>query len=393
MSCSHLRANILYILRCVITPFIKLIPKKNNLVVFTSWFGEKYIDNTKYLYEYLLLDSKYDVYWLTKNKDVYALLKEKKHPVVMFSSLRALYLQLRARACFSTVQFSDFNTWLVCNTIYIDLGHGNMIKDPGSILVNKHSQRVQNYLLNNLKYYAIVPSTFAKHYYKQIVPVNDNNIFISDFARNDVFIDAQLRKDKNTIVEAIGKGKRRILYMPTHRSDGKVRFDLEQILPLDLIESLCLKTDSVFIVKKHFYHRNEQVDLSKYSCIFDITNEDSIDPQVLLYQADLLVTDYSSCFIDYLLLHRPIIFFQFDYNYYVNKERSLFIDFKEENFAPVTYTKNDFVSSLSKVLECGFSEYKDNYDRIVSMFFDNPYQSGGRAKDKDILDALLTGQK
>ncbi len=384
-----IKADVLFFIRCIVTSFLRLIPKKKNLVVFSAWFGEKYIDNTKYLYEYLLSDPNYNVYWITKNKSVFLHLKGCECPVALSSSLKGIYLQLRAQVCFSTVQFSDFNSWLVGNSIYIDLGHGNMIKDPGEIIRNPKGQRVERYLLKTLDYYAIIPSEYAKHYYQQVVRVSEDRIFISDFARNDVFIDSRLREGKNQIVDRIARDRRKIVYMPTHRSDGKIRLNLEAVLPLDEIEQLCRHTNSVFFIKRHFYHRNERMDLSAFTCIFDITDEETIDPQVLLFQADILVTDYSSCFIDYLLLNRPIVFFQFDYDYYIHNERSLFIDFKTANFAPVTYDSSSFVQSLYYALVEGNSDYKDNLKKITSLFFDNPSQTGGREKDKSILDYLV----
>lgn len=388
MDKQGLKHRVSFFIRRIITPFFKIIPKQNNLVLFSAWFGEKYIDNTKYLYEYLLDDPSLCVVWITRNPSVYNMLKEKRFPVAKASSLKGIWLQLRANVCFSTVQFYDFNCWLVNNCIFIDLGHGNMIKDPGSIIHNEYAKRIQQHHLSNMHYYAVVPSSYAKHYYKQIVDVDDSHIIISDFARNDVFIDAKLRIGKNSIIESYSQ-KRRIVYMPTHRSDGKRELCLEKILPVYEINELCERTNSVFIIKKHYYHRNENADFSSYPHIIDISKNDDIDPQVLLFQADILITDYSSCFIDYLLLNRPIIFYQFDYNYYINNERSLFIDFEKENFAPVIKLKEQLVSIIEEVINRGNVDYLENLKNITRLFFDNPVQSGGRKMDSELLKDLI----
>lgn len=394
MFLNTIKTTISISIRKILFRLVCLIPKQKNLVLFSAWFGEKYIDSTKYLYEYFLTDSAYEVYWITKSSSIYEQLKNKKYPVAYASSFKAKLLLIRAQVCFSTVQFSDFNCWYLGNCFYIDLGHGNMIKDPGSILHDKESRNVQNYLLKYMHYYAIVPSTYAKHYYKQVVELDDSNIIVSDFARNDVFIDSKLREGKNQLLQEY-YNRRIIVYMPTHRSDGKKSLKLEDVLPLKEIDGLCENTKSIFVIKKHFYHRNEKLDLSQYNNIIDITNVEDIDPQVLLYQADVLITDYSSCFIDYLLLCRPIVFFQFDFDYYIKEERSLFIDFEKENFAPVVKDKNELVSVIRRVIEYGNSNYKDNLNRITKIFFDNPVQTGGRKKDKEIMELLLqkTGNK
>ena len=42
--------------------------------------------------------------------------------------------------------------------------------------------------------------------------------------------------------------------------------------------------------------------------------------------SDILVTDYSSCFFDFLILDRPIIHFLYDYDYYKEKDRGLYYE-------------------------------------------------------------------
>ena len=44
------------------------IPKNKKLILFSSWRGMKYSDNSMYEFEYFLKNSTYTVYWYTKNK-------------------------------------------------------------------------------------------------------------------------------------------------------------------------------------------------------------------------------------------------------------------------------------------------------------------------------------
>ena len=44
-----------------------LVPKDNNLWLFGSWFGESYVDNSKYLFEYVNQNQpKIKAIWITK---------------------------------------------------------------------------------------------------------------------------------------------------------------------------------------------------------------------------------------------------------------------------------------------------------------------------------------
>ena len=47
---------------------------------------------------------------------------------------------------------------------------------------------------------------------------------------------------------------------------------------------------------------------------------------MFLAAADMLITDYSSCFFDYLITNRPIIHYLYDYDYYVKEDRGVYYD-------------------------------------------------------------------
>lgn len=387
---ERLKHSISIAIRKICYYMFSLVPKEKGLVLCNAWFGQKYIDNTKYVYEYLLHNSSYKVCWITSNREIYKDLTEKGYPVALSKSLKGIIKQIRSQAVFSTVQLQEFNTILINNAIHIDLGHGHPIKDPGIKKWSNHAFRVQSMYLQHNFYYGIKASEFAKEKYLDVVPgLDPSHIFISDFARNDVFVDSKLRDAKNTIVDRYKNGYKAIVYMPTHRSDGRSVLKLVDILPLDSIQRLCEKFGYVFIIKKHFYHRNEIEDLSIYNRIFDITNENDIDPQVLLYQADILISDYSACYIDYMLLDRKLCFYQYDIEEFQKNERSLYIPFTTLDIAPVAYNKEELTTYLTSLMSSDIDEYKDRRNNFASTYFTNLNHANGCKKVKNILDSLM----
>ena len=58
----------------------------------------------------------------------------------------------------------------------------------------------------------------------------------------------------------------------------------------------------------------------------------------MLAISDLLITDYSSIFFDYLLLDRPMIFFAYDLDAYLEKDRDMYFDY--ETITPGDKCKN-----------------------------------------------------
>jgi CDP-glycerol glycerophosphotransferase len=61
----------------------------------------------------------------------------------------------------------------------------------------------------------------------------------------------------------------------------------------------------------------------------------AVDTQELLVCTDLLITDYSGCYFDYLLIDRPVIHFAYDREYYTKSDRGLYFDLDEAAAGPV----------------------------------------------------------
>ncbi|RYM05612.1 hypothetical protein EWH99_05235 [Sporolactobacillus sp. THM7-7] len=73
------------------------------------------------------------------------------------------------------------------------------------------------------------------------------------------------------------------------------------------------------------------------------------DIQQLILSCDLLITDYSSVSWDFYYLDKPVLFFQFDQAEYL-KIRGAYLDFSKDLFGDVTFTVDETVKQLGKIL-------------------------------------------
>ena len=363
-----------------------VIPKRKNQIMFGAWFGMKYIDNTKHVFEYLLDDNKLNVLWYTKDRSIYNKLREEGKPVVLANSLKAIWCQLRTKLFVSTVQMAEFNTFFVTHCKYLDLGHGHPIKDCGDIVNNKQSRFFFKLHQLYVDYYSAVCGELAAK-----IAISDHNtkpdhVYFVNFARNDVFFNGAF-KNKELCNLPPYKGKL-IVYMPTHRDEGRKTLKMQDVFDLDALNQLCEETNSYFIVKKHFYHRNESENLTNYKRIIDLSST-NIDPQLFLYKADILVTDYSACYVDYLLLNRPIIFYHFDYDEFQKKERSLLIPFSDINIAPKVRDKKLFVSILKEEIFDDKNRYENSRNEFIANYFKHPHPYHGREDSCKVIYNIL----
>ena len=112
--------------------------------------------------------------------------------------------------------------------------------------------------------------------------------------------------------------------MPTYRQPALGKKTMETIIR-ELYEDKCLdsyltETNSVFLAKLH--PLTPHIDLQNRENFIIMDYQAVDDNQQLMAAADMLVTDYSSCFVDYALLERPIFFY--------TPDEDLFLKYSEQ---------------------------------------------------------------
>lgn len=357
---------------------VGIIPKNKELILFSAWFGEKYADNSKYLFEYMLKHSSYKVYWFTKNQELYKKLRAKNIPVLFSKSLKARWLQSRAVVLVSTVQTNDFNQLLLNKCIYLDLDHGFPGKPVGLAqpTVDAAWRNWYYFCMEGIEFYQTASSRFVADFSSSCYDVDYDHFLFTNKPRIDILFKNGVENEDVKYIDSLINGRRIILYLPTHRSCGKQKIDLFKVFNLTEIQKLCEETSSVFVIKKHFYHKEEYTNLDLYPNIVDITQSD-IDTQVLLSKADVLVTDFSSCFIDFLALDRPIIFYAYDYEDYLINDRDFYWKYDKITAGFTIKDKDSFTHTLMHISK-DWTDHTHAHQRVVmrNLYFDPEVEMG-----------------
>ena len=77
-----------------------LIPRKKNKWVLSSWEGEAFRGNNRYLYEFLQRKKDVIPIWITKNKKLYHKLSLKDVNIIYAFSIKGIFTLLTARVIF-----------------------------------------------------------------------------------------------------------------------------------------------------------------------------------------------------------------------------------------------------------------------------------------------------
>lgn len=98
-----------------------------------------------------------------------------------------------------------------------------------------------------------------------------------------------------------------------------------------------------------------------------IVDNSNKDIQELLKESQLLITDYSSVFMDFAYMNKPLIYYQFDCEEYREKQlQEGYFSYVDDGFGPVTTDMDSTIEYIINIFNHGlFQKY---IDRIDSFF-------------------------
>lgn len=363
---------------------IYLIPKKTNLWIIGDRLGEKYSDNSKALYEYIICYHKeINIIWLTNNRIVYNYLKKKKFPVSYANSLKGIWYSSRADKAFYSVVPKDINTYFSVKAKYVNLTHGSALKKAG-YADKRNRPSVKNIITYKLfpfhnmykvDYY-ISPASFFEKYWHEESNNYKCKVLNLGYPRNDIFCSIH---NENELIASIRKRFPNSIiafYLPTFRGNADSFKPFESFgFNIDECKKCLEENNIVLLIKAHPGQKTGLLDYGT-EYIIEIKENPIVNINEILADADILINDYSSCYFDFLLARKPIILAPFDYNEYLSFSRDLFIDYFKEiegviaynwhDLFKILYNKNYFTPSVEVMLK--YNEYFDNKssERIVN---------------------------
>lgn len=297
-----------------------------NLWLFSAWEGQKYADNSKYLFEYMLKNhTEITCIWQTRNQDVFQMLKKEGNPVQMIGTEEAQKAQKEAGVVFYTNGLDDFGDFpYIYGAQIVSLWHGVGLKKIYRELYTSRNRFFR--LCSDAKWkifswvkrdITIVTSEEIERQFRiGFLLGNRDCVIIAGQPRNDIFSEDISIRDilkNDDILEKI-EHKRIVLYMPTFRKDAKMLINQLNVLwKSKSFEKMLADNNAVFLAKLHYLNQGKLTPTENKQLLNDA---DVIDSQKLMRCADILMTDYSSCAIDFALQKKPTLFYFPDWEEY-----------------------------------------------------------------------------
>jgi CDP-glycerol glycerophosphotransferase len=363
----------------VYAEFLEMKPVNPKVILYESFHGVSISCNPYAIFLYLLDNEKFadftHIWVINDEKNIPSALKSKMN-VVFISRNSFLYWFYLATAKYliNNTSFPDYfirrpeqkylNTWhgTPLKTLGLDVptpffAHQNITRN---FLHTTHMLSPNDFttkiLLEKYDIKELYQGLFAKTGYPRIDISLNNTDKQKDILRNKLGITNELPV---------------VLYAPTWRGGNvsKATFDYEQFV--EDIKKLSV-LQCVLIFRGHYF-LSENV-LSKLDLNVTIADQ-SIDASELLSITDILITDYSSIFFDFLPLKRSILLYTYDMEQYT-KERGLYFSMED---MPGRLCKDidELINTLKLQLKTPFSP-DEKYIKAMEAFC--PREDGNATK-------------
>ncbi len=338
------------------------IPRDENLWLFGAWHGERYADNTRYLFEYVTKeDNEIRSIWLTQNKDLYSKLKEQHIPVILSYSVKGYFVSMRAKYFFITSGYDDINKYTIGNANVVNLYHGTPLKKVGCDANKRFNYFCSNKMLRDRLKFFLFP--FERSNFQYFISASDETtkIFQSSYGieKSKILLTGFPRND--TVKQKKRNSKIIILYLPTFRDNSHI--DLFETFQEADYTKLINKYNIEIIYKLHFADTKTQIPKTHY--IKKLSQE--IELHNYLKNVDILITDYSGIYFDFLLTENPIIFTPFDIDTYISKDRQLYYNYNDVTPGPKCHNWYEVSIELEKFLK-DENYYRDKRSELCDRF-------------------------
>ena len=304
---SHNTKRLILFLKGIPFSFLSLILPRKKRIIFNSTHNENFTFNSKFLFLYFLENEKQVPFYFVINdqKKRESLTSQYGDYFIEANSFSGILFILQSKVWITSSLETPIGGF--CHSFrreVIHLGHGTPIKNIG--LLEKNIS-----LLKKI-YYRIVKTNFT-------YLISSSKVFVPiwasflNFSQDKVFVLGQPRCDY--IKEQTKENeKRKILYAPTWRPYEYNVLEPFDDFDLKKLETFLDNSDTELYLRLHPLNE-KRVNSFKFNK--NIKLLDSSDcPDIIdqLDEFDILITDYSSIFFDYLYLNRPIIFLRDDIN-------------------------------------------------------------------------------
>ena len=384
-------------------PLTWIVKRQSSLTMVLGRPGNGFADNSKYFFIFAsqLARESERVVMLTENHDIQGLISDAGGEALLHPSWRSFWLLLH---CGTVV--ADMAEWinygvypLTRGAKRIQIWHGAPLKHIELDLHKKRLKkmpiwlrpflRLQKAVIGRYPVYDVVVATSQKFITDAFQKCFRARQFIATgYPRNDILFGwpqlesvayqlAWINVDKQAMEKVSAyksRGQTICLYVPTFRKD--LDNPLGSKVDLARLSAFASRYNLLIVLKLHPF-MSAQFGTSRHPKLLEYSPAKDVYP--LMAMSDLLITDYSSIFFDFLLLDRPILFFAYDLENYLSNDRNMYFDYDSMTPGAKCHSYDELEFQLEHIVNNGCQDqYADMRMKVRCYTHDNVDNNSSR---------------
>jgi CDP-glycerol glycerophosphotransferase (TagB/SpsB family) len=374
-----------------ISCLVYIVPRNKRNWVFGSGTGMNFSDNAKYLFLYCSSLNEINCYWITKNKVLVENIRNDGLKAYYKYSIMGLWLSISSKVYIYDSRTGCINHFTSAGAYKVSLWHGSPLKTidrditvkNNAFYIGNHTWGLKRYLVRIImpEWFVVADLMIAtsdkvKGYFNSAF--GSKKIEVTGYPRNDIISNPNLYRKylmfEQNIIHSLFT-KKTILYAPTFRDTD--RFERETPIVWERLNNLLKKNDTTFLIKLH-RHDYSMIIKENYSHIRVLDNESDMYP--LFSKVDLLITDYSSIFFDFLLTDKPVLFYPYDIEDYLTMDRSMYDEYETVTPGHKAYNFQGFYEKIELFFKEPNALKQSSLDYNVIRKMYNKYNDSDSAK-------------
>ena len=363
--------------------------RRRDTVLVGGWFGDKFADNSRFLYQYLAENKEKlglkRVVWVTRNEAVLCTLRKMGYEAYMTDSPASIRYHKTAFmhiVCNSATNrngsIPDIDIRYSFGAKRVNLWHGvGVVKGVGCASKEYQRCKEKNKLVYAVKegleriklyrkfvvstggwgdFYFLSPTEKDTEQFEKFSYIPRKNFITSQYPRTCPCV--RLTPREQEVMNQLKEYDKVVLYLPTFRT-GENQFDFSKVA--QQLKDVLEQENIVWVQKAH---SASQTALTEEEQGYILNLEPAFDISVLIPHCTALVTDYSSAASDARFFHKPVLFYVPDLEAYMNGDNGVTPEAEELMRGPHLFDIDQLREALVKTVHDPESAKPEDYEAI-----------------------------
>lgn len=399
------------ILKCIVFVFCNVLTaltnlfvhRDRNIILMGAWYGHRFAGNSRFLFQYLDREKeRYGlkrVIWVTRDQGICNELNSLGYECYMMKSRKSFYYHFKAGIHMVSTNTASSNATnkkaegdimgqLSLGAVRVYLNHGitsikgNRIRDFDKLHGKERfiigiyrrlhrSKFLRKYVLcpggwNRSIYLSSGAESFRRD---RLGHLETEQILFWETGFPEHCECVKYLKHERKVLDVVKKHKKTILYLPTYRTNDQTGY----FHPLN-DTNFCefLRKNNYYWIDKLHPGAKDNMNADSYDEEIALKLGSEFDTNVLWREVDIVITDYSSICHTAVYFDRPLIFYWPDHESYLEKDKGLMEEFKNDIAGAIAYDPRELEKAIGQCFQSDYlAHWKEKYAKVKETFFDN----------------------